>query len=692
MKLDRRVRMVLILAAGISAAGCPDSYNNGDGDDVGDVLQGGGDISLDFGVGNDGADAGDTAQDGDTWTAGSSEIQITPDALAFPALGIGVTSSQYLAISNVGTGTLVIDEISIESSSSEFSLQPVDFPIQLEYLQERVIQVDYLPADCLIDTGNLLIQSNDPDTATVEVLLLAQALAGRIGANPTPVDFGRVPVGSTKTVTARIENSGSCVLTVNDLFLTGSFDFYFTDSDGAVFVPDLPITIDGAGYEEIDITYHPEADGFDEATFIIRSDDAYTRTLEVPVTANTDQACIVVTGEDGIDFGARFISETHNKAVTITNCSQGQDLEVDAITLGVHGELVGQERFQLGNLPDLTSPLVLGPGETSSLTLSYSPILYTVATHPDLCTSDPCEVADGATLTITSNDEAKSPLVVDVRGVGTDNHCPVAIARARVRGDTVWNTLINTNPLAVLEFDGSQSDDSEGPIQSFQWEIADAPEDSVAIFEPSANVENPSFFLDLAGQYIFRLRVFDGEGDESCDSAEIFAFAEPTEAIHIQLVWETAEDLNRTDTGAGRGSDVDLHFLHPDGEWDNQDGNHGDCHWKDREPNWGDISSSSDNPSLDRDDTDGWGPEAISLDEPEGTEDDPFLYSVGVFYFSDHDYGPSDITVRIFIGGVQRFELTRVGLLDRQFVDVARIEWPSEEITRVDILYPAGFP
>lgn len=629
-----------------------------------------------------------------------AEIYVNPASLQFTVSRIGEPSAFPLTIGNRGTGTLIVDRIEIDSRSTEFQMQEVSLPFSLEQNQERVIEVYYTPADCVSDRGNIHVFSNDPDPDDKEKVIPLQPseLTGQVRVNPNPVDFGRVPAGDAATLTTRIENTGTCSLTINDLFLTGSFDFSFTQSDGAdgliEYTPTLPITLDTAEYYEIDITFAPTNDGFDEATLIVRSDDAGNRTVDVPVVANGDQACIVVTDEDGIDFGARFIGDTHEKAVTITNCSQRQDLEVYSIELGPHFELQGSELFGLSGLPDLTEPLIIIPGGTSSFTLTYTPIVYTFETHPELCDEgdEVCEVPDGATLSLTSNDSVKSPLDIPVRGVGTNNHCPVAEARARVRGDTAWDVIVDTIPLAVVEFDGSGSYDSEGEIQSYQWEVTEAPADSVAIFEPGADVANPEFFLDLAGEYLFTLRVFDQHNVESCDPATIEAIAVPNEAIHIQLVWETAGDRNRTDTGAGRGSDVDLHFLHPNGTWDNRDGQHGDCHWKDREPNWGDTTSSTDNPSLDRDDTDGWGPENINLDEPQGTSGAPVIYSVGVFYFSDHDYGASDTTVRIFINGEERFASTYFGLEDREFWDVSRIEWPSGEITRIHRLYPSGFP
>jgi hypothetical protein len=623
---------------------------------------------------------------------GVSSISVTPNVLSFNAQGVGVPDTQYLTIANVGRGELVVTAIEMVTQSREFSFEggAPSFPIRLAQGEERHFPFTYNPEDCRPDRGSLWIRSNDRD---VQVALQPQDLTGTVFVNPGIVDFGRVVANQYRTIAVNITNSGTCTLNINDLFISGSGEFHFSQPMGdgwAVTDPmpaEGPITLEPSQTVAVDITYNPINDGFDEGLMYIRSDDAATREKEVPLVANGDQACISVTEEDGIDYGSRFIGETHGRTMTIRNCSQREQLHVTSLELGPHWELDGLERYGLTALPTL--PLTLAPQELGTFTLTYSPIQYTPETHPG-CTSEGCEVPDGAVLTVLSNDEFKSPLDIPVRGLGTNNHCPVAVARARVQSNTPgpWDTQIDTIPLATLEFDGRNSSDEEGPIASYLWEVVNRPAGSVAIFNPNNEIPNPTFFLDLAGSYVFSLRVYDTHGVESCDPAEVTAIVTPNQHIHVQLVWDTPGDPDPHDTGAGRGTDLDLHFMHPNGTWNAAPW---DCYWANRNPNWG-GPGDDDDPSLDIDDTDGWGPENINLDNPEGTMANPIEYKVGVFYFSDHGFGPSDATVRIYLDGLERFSSTFPNLRNRQFWDVARIAWPTREITRIHTLYPSGFP
>jgi hypothetical protein len=639
--------------------------------------------------------AGCSDEEGSDSFASVSEGQllVTPDVVTFSGTPIGQTASERITLINVGEGPLTISEASLSTSNREFGLGEVSFPIVLQPGDERVIDVTYTPTDCNQDRGSIVVVSNDrqysEDGGRLNVPLQPQPLTGQVRINPNPVDFGRVPAGTCRAVEVSAVNSGTCALTIGDLFIAGSADFEFTDTVDGTAVPsepELPFTLEPSETRAFEITYCPENDGFDEANMVVRSDDAANRTMDVPLLANGDQACIIVSDEDGVNFGQRFIGETHPKTITITNCSQSEDLIVSGIGLSEHFETLGYERFSMTDLPEL--PLTLAAQDSYSFILNYTPILYTPADRPSECDDEEgCELSDAAMLTVTSNDEVKSPLEIEVFGIGTNNHCPVAVGRMRVQGGSnPWDVQLDAIPLQTLEFDGRNSTDSEGPIAQYVWEVERRPDGSTARFNPGPNVANPTFFLDLAGEYRFRLRVFDEQGVESCDSAELLAIVTPDEAIHVQLVWTTDGDPNALDDN---GTDVDLHFLHPNGDWGSRDW---DCHWQARSPNWGSTSTDEDDPSLDIDDTGGWGPENINLNQPEGTAVAPIVYQVGVFYFSDHGFGPSDSTVRIYLDGIERFALTFPNLENRQFWHVANIEWPTREIERIHRLYPSGFP
>ncbi|MCA9449867.1 MAG: hypothetical protein KC931_22285, partial [Candidatus Omnitrophica bacterium] len=165
--------------------------------------------------------------------------------------------------------------------------------------------------------------------------------------------------------------------------------------------------------------------------------------------------------------------------------------------------------------------------------------------------------------------------------------------------------------------------------------------------------------------------------------------AVPAKSIVLELTWDTPNDPDQTDTGPEAGSDIDLHFAHPnadagvdldhDGAPDPWFDIKWDTFWFNGNPNWGDSDpSTKDNPNLDRDDVDGAGPEIISLNSPEIDS----KYRVGVHYWNDHGYGASTAKLRVFIDGDLVYSET-AELTNHDMWDVATIDWPSGAVTPV---------
>ena len=233
-------------------------------------------------------------------------------------------------------------------------------------------------------------------------------------------------------------------------------------------------------------------------------------------------------------------------------------------------------------------------------------------------------------------------------------------------------------PITLLHLNGDQSyahDDAE--IVTYEWSVK-APPGSQSTFIPSAAFPNPTFEMAAPGTYTFLLHVWASTGAPSCIPAkhEVHNSAcHPN--LRVELVWNTPGDLDMFDEGPEAGADLDLHFLHPwalesspqDGWFDQPF----DCFWFNAHPDWGSSDPAApDNPDLDPDDVDGWGPENIHLDYPE-----ELPYVVGVHSSNDHGYGPSYATVRVYLHSELKFEVADVALVEGDLWEVCRIHGTS---------------
>lgn len=91
------------------------------------------------------------------------------------------------------------------------------------------------------------------------------------------------------------------------------------------------------------------------------------------------------------------------------------------------------------------------------------------------------------------------------------------------------------------------------------------------------------------------------------------------------------------------GTDVDLHFSWSGGS---------ECFYSNKTPTWGSAATS---PRLDVDDTNGFGPENITIGGLPGSG----TYAIRVHYYSDHSKGPTTVNASIYKDGVSIFSNSR---------------------------------
>lgn len=227
----------------------------------------------------------------------------------------------------------------------------------------------------------------------------------------------------------------------------------------------------------------------------------------------------------------------------------------------------------------------------------------------------------------------------------------------------------NIKPLDWVSLDGTASVEPNGlyPLD-YRWSIVSVPDGSQATLV-DRGTGTPRFWADLAGDYTFELTVgnTDGVWDSTPDTVTITA--EPTDGFYVQLSWDN-------------DTDQDLHLMRSGAQLYRRPG---DCNYCDMNPSWG-SAGTLDDPSLDYDTIDGYGPETTTIESPS-----PDTYRIAVVYYGEggapycfSGCPATTATVRLFMNGTEVRSWSRV-LRDAGDVwTVADIEWPSQRITDVD--------
>jgi hypothetical protein len=163
-----------------------------------------------------------------------------PGAMDFGDVPTGSTSTLNLQITNTGTQAETIDSIAPPGGSFAASGLP-DAGTVVPAGGSFVVSVTYTPAGGQNDSGALVISSSSGgDTHTLSVPVNGTAITGQghLEFSTSSLDFGSVPVGSSKSLSFTITNTGNIPVTVTKAKApTGDFNSPLQLSEGLVIGP-----------------------------------------------------------------------------------------------------------------------------------------------------------------------------------------------------------------------------------------------------------------------------------------------------------------------------------------------------------------------------------------------------------------------------------------------------------------------
>ncbi len=634
------------------------------------------------------------------------KIEIEPSSKILTILEneveIGSSVDRAIRVINTGESALSVNKVTLSYSPPAGGidggapalqlLEPVfSLPTTVhikdgaDYPQGAEFQIRFTrPQDGIPRTATLSIESNDPFTRTETVTIRTESGAPRLLAQPGELDFGLVTKDGSADSEVQLLNTGTRTLSVsgfkvNDVrFKVEGPGFEIGGSPEADLSIDLPeaIVVPSGESRPITVTFLSDSPSPADAILTIFSDDPDSADgYLLPLIANKNGPCIVVFPRE-VEFGGKAVGSQATISLDITSCGT-EPLVVEGLNISDDSS----PDFTLDYSPLPGAPSV-GPTKQSPISIPVNEkITVDVIFTPDEVNPKDAEndaIPDEGTLIIDSN-ALENRVEVPLTGAGADSECPQAVIDIEEGEEVI--------PQTVLHLDGTQSFAPFGPITNYDWSV-EAPDGNVETFVPTATDPQPIFNTNIVGVYTFSLRVRDSTGtwSTSCgQDATRQVLVQPNEAIHVELTWNTPGDPDETDSGEAKGTDLDLHFTHPAATGPDLDGDNlpdpwfdedYDCFWHNTSPNWASFDpSANDDPSLDRDDTDGGGPENLNLAVPEQV-----TYRVAAHYWSDHGFGPVVATVKIFSYAQLKYEAKDVTLNERDMWCVANATWLGTDL------------
>ncbi len=538
---------------------------------------------------------------------------------------------------------------------------------------------------------------------------------------PNLVELGTAKLGEATPKKFNITNAGEAPLLVSKLDITPNNGKPIeveiggkTYKGGSVAVFEPPISVDPQKSEPVIVTYTATSPApYQDVIHVWTNDKGGTKKdgrHSVSVLANQKVPCLKIIPATQVNFGFVPIGTEGSRKVILQSCGDA-DVRVTGLDLGDDKDdifkLNTADVKGLGGKPvSEDNAIVLKTNEQVTVEVLCSP-------EEEKKDKDGKPAAYTASIGVADNTIQQDKKIA-LSCWGTKTNCPTPVIVSQEGEEII--------PQQELNLVGAQS--FAGPnqkVDKWKWTVLKQPKGSGDHkFWPNAGAPDVKFgaktskdgtdyiTVNIAGEYVFQLEVWDDAGNEGCVAAKQTILVIPDQAIHVELLWDTPGDLDKLDSGLGNGSDMDLHFAHPSAAASkicktpaemcgvnpckcqddlDKDGKadpwfHGlyDVFWFNAAPNWGSQDPTvQDNPTLDLDDTDGWGPENLNLKEPENNK----VYRVGVHYWDNHDYGDSTANVRIYILGVLKADMTSTVMSECDFWWVKDIEWPSGKLLDV---------
>jgi len=172
-------------------------------------------------------------------------------------------------------------------------------------------------------------------------------------ADPS-LDFGTVVVGSAMTQTDTITNNTANAVTISAANASAT-DFQLSS-------PALPLTLPAGQSADVTVAFTPKASGSPSGNITLMTNSAGLAHLQIGVAAKAVNAGSMSANPASVPFGNVPVGKAQNQTVTITNPG-GSSVTISAASASSAAY----------TLSGLALPKTLGPGQTTTLTVAFSP-------------------------------------------------------------------------------------------------------------------------------------------------------------------------------------------------------------------------------------------------------------------------------------------------------------------------------
>jgi hypothetical protein len=308
-------------------------------------------------------------------TAGS--LTSAPSSLNFGSVQVGTPKSISAKLTNAGGADITLSQASV--SGTGFTLSGVSLPAILAAGQSKTLSVTFNPQSAGSASGTLSLVSNAANSSLAVPLTAtgASPAVSTLAASPSSLTFSNVQVGTPKTVSETLTNSGNATVAISRATASGA--------GFAISGLSLPATVAAGQSTTFSVTFTPQSSGSATGSLAIVS-DASNASLTIPLSANVAGAAALSASDSSLDFSTVPVNSTNTLSETLTNTGGTSVTVTQANVSGTGFKVTG-----------LTLPLTLAAGQSFTFGTVFAPTSGGSATGSISVISD----AANSTLTIS---------------------------------------------------------------------------------------------------------------------------------------------------------------------------------------------------------------------------------------------------------------------------------------------------
>jgi hypothetical protein len=285
-----------------------------------------------------------------TGTTASVTMSASPTSVSFGSVNAGSSSSKSVTLTNSGNSSLTISQISV--SAKDVTASGISTPATLAPGQNATLNVAFNPMASETVTGNVTVTSSQGSSVVLPVN--GSGVQAALTVTPGSVSFGNVTVGTANTQTIQLSNTGTAVLTVTQLSVTGS-----GFSHGTV---NLPLSLNAGTSTTFNVQFLPQSAGTVAGTLSIVSNAPNSPTAVGLSGTGVASTLTLSLSSSSLSFGNVNTGSSASQTVTITDTGNA-NVTISQINISGFG-------FSLSGAG---TPVTLSPSQGMTITVQFSP-------------------------------------------------------------------------------------------------------------------------------------------------------------------------------------------------------------------------------------------------------------------------------------------------------------------------------